>query len=83
MSSVDEKKKNVYVPTRAFLSIDQLTILAKKLFPLASYAMVILKINELVGICNINVKCHDNINCTKGTVYAPYLNNIPEKEIIE
>lgn len=37
----------------------------------------------LPGICEITAKYHDNLNNIKGTVYAPFLNNVPEPEIIE
>ena len=32
-----------------------------------------IKAKELTGIYNINVKYQENLNSTKGTVYAPYL----------
>lgn len=41
-----------------------------------------LKAKELPGICQISCKLHESLNFVKGTVYAPYLNNIPEEEII-
>lgn len=37
---------------------------------------------ELFGLCKIKCKLHENLNCTKGTIYAPYLNDIPDEEII-
>lgn len=37
---------------------------------------------ELIGLCTIQCKLHENLNCTKGTIYAPYLNDIPDDEII-
>lgn len=42
-----------------------------------------IKCKELTGICSINAKYQENLNSTKGTVFAPYLNNIPENEIVE
>lgn len=36
----------------------------------------------LPGICNIKSDYHKNLNFSKGTIYAPYLNKIPEAEII-
>ncbi|XP_065356474.1 uncharacterized protein LOC135950878 [Calliphora vicina] len=41
-----------------------------------------LQSKELVGLCTIQCKLHENLNSTKGTIYAPYLNDIPEDEII-
>lgn len=41
-----------------------------------------LESKELLGICKITCKLHENLNYIKGTVFAPCLNNIPEKEII-
>ena len=38
---------------------------------------------ELPGICKIKVRYHENLNATKGTIFAPYLNNIPEQEIVD
>lgn len=37
---------------------------------------------ELFGLCSIKCKLHQNLNFTKGTIYAPYLNNIPDEEIV-
>ena len=42
-----------------------------------------LSAKELPGICKIKCKYHENLNSSKGTVYAPYLNNVPDSEIIE
>lgn len=36
---------------------------------------------QLPGICDIKCKFHDNLNSVKGTVFAPYLNFLPEEEI--
>ncbi|CAD6999005.1 unnamed protein product [Ceratitis capitata] len=41
-----------------------------------------LALKELYGICPIKAKYHDNLNFNKGTVYAPFLNNVSEKEIV-
>lgn len=38
---------------------------------------------ELVGVCKVNCKLHEHLNFTKGTIYAPYLNKLPESEIIK
>lgn len=37
---------------------------------------------ELAGVCKINCKLHEHLNFTKGTIFAPYLIKVPEKEII-
>ncbi|XP_049302934.1 uncharacterized protein LOC125776092 [Bactrocera dorsalis] len=41
-----------------------------------------LKTKQLPGICDITCKLHESLNNIKGTVYAPFLNNIPEEEIV-
>lgn len=41
-----------------------------------------LSLKELPGICNIKAKYHENLNFSKGTVFAPFLNNVPEEEIV-
>lgn len=41
-----------------------------------------LKTKNLPGICYIECSLHDSLNFVKGTIYAPYLVNIPEDEII-
>ena len=38
---------------------------------------------ELIGLGPVKVKFHVNLNSTKGTIYAPYLINVSEKEIVE
>lgn len=38
---------------------------------------------SLIGMCEITCKFHENLNFTKGTIYAPYLSKIPDKEIEE
>ncbi|XP_044572115.1 uncharacterized protein LOC123257364 [Drosophila ananassae] len=38
---------------------------------------------ELTGICKVQCKLHQALNFVKGTVYAPYLSDIPEKEIVD
>jgi len=38
---------------------------------------------NLPGICDITCKLHEAVNLVKGTVYAPYLSDIPDEEIIE
>lgn len=37
----------------------------------------------LTGLCDVEVKYHINLNSTRGTIFAPCLNDIPEEEIIE
>lgn len=37
----------------------------------------------LPGVCNIQCAYHPNLNFSKGTIYAPYLNNVPDSEIVE
>lgn len=37
---------------------------------------------NLPGICNIKCDYHGNLNFSKGTIYAPYLNRVPEAEIV-
>lgn len=36
----------------------------------------------LLGLCKIECSLHRSLNFTKGTIYAPYLNNIPDEEIV-
>ncbi|XP_062135087.1 uncharacterized protein LOC133844836 [Drosophila sulfurigaster albostrigata] len=36
----------------------------------------------LPGICNITCKMHETLNQVKGTIYAPYLSDISNEEII-
>ena len=48
-----------------------------------SIAERFIKTKELAGVCKITAKYHENLNFTKGTHLAPYLNDIPEKEIVE
>ena len=36
---------------------------------------------NLFGICDITCKFHEHLNFTKGTIYAPFLSDIPNKEI--
>jgi len=38
---------------------------------------------ELPGICKIECQLHQSLNSVKGTIYAPYLINVPENEILE
>lgn len=37
----------------------------------------------LHGICNVDIKLHDSLNYTKGTIYAPYLSDVSDEEIVE
>ncbi|XP_036344334.1 uncharacterized protein LOC118753527 [Rhagoletis pomonella] len=41
-----------------------------------------LKTTSLPGVCQIECKLHSTLNHVKGTVYAPCLNNVDEKEIV-
>lgn len=38
---------------------------------------------ELPDICKIECQLHQSLNSVKGTIYAPYLINVPENEILE
>jgi len=38
--------------------------------------------NELHGLCSITCSLHENLNYCKGTIYAPYLKNVSNEEII-
>lgn len=42
-----------------------------------------LSAKELTGLCKIKCTLHETLNLTKGTIYAPYLNKIPEEEIVK
>uniref|UniRef100_W8B1Q6 Nucleic-acid-binding protein from transposon X-element n=1 Tax=Ceratitis capitata TaxID=7213 RepID=W8B1Q6_CERCA len=42
-----------------------------------------LSTKKLADICDINFELHKNLNSVKGTIYAPCLNYVSEKEIIE
>lgn len=42
----------------------------------------LLSAKSLPGVCDINCQYHSKLNCSKGTIYAPYLNNVPEEEIV-
>lgn len=42
-----------------------------------------LKAKTLSNVCAINCKLHETLNSVKGTIYAPCLNSVEEKEIIE
>lgn len=47
-----------------------------------SVAEKFLALKELYGICAVKAKYHENLNFNKGTVYAPFLNNVSESEIV-
>lgn len=36
---------------------------------------------NLFGICEITCKFHEHLNFTKGTIYAPFLSDVPDAEI--
>jgi len=38
---------------------------------------------EIPDLCKIAVKYHESLNYSKGTIYAPFLNNISEEEIVK
>ncbi|XP_050337801.1 myosin-G heavy chain-like [Bactrocera neohumeralis] len=42
-----------------------------------------LRAKQLVGVCPILATLHASLNQVKGTVYAPFLNNVAEEEIIQ
>lgn len=56
-----------------------LLILVKSL----KIAEIFLSRKTLSNLCPIKVSLHTNLNASKGTVYAPYLTNVPEDEIIK
>ena len=41
-----------------------------------------IRAKSLHGVCGITAKYHLNLNSSKGTVYAPCLNDVPEDEIV-
>ncbi|XP_036320862.1 uncharacterized protein LOC118735299 isoform X1 [Rhagoletis pomonella] len=47
------------------------------------YAKKFIDARLLPGLCAITANYHDNLNCVKGTVYVPFLNNVPENEIVD
>lgn len=42
----------------------------------------VISTTNLLGVCRIKCEYHSNLNFSKGTIYAPYLINVPESEII-
>lgn len=46
-------------------------------------AKTFLATKHLIGICKVNIDLHNTLNYSKGTIYAPCLNEIPESEIVE
>jgi len=42
-----------------------------------------LKVKELHGLCKIKCSLHKSLNFCKGTIFAPYLTNVTEEEIIK
>jgi len=42
-----------------------------------------LNTSELTGICKVQCKLHEALNFVKGTVYALYLCDTPDKEIVD
>ena len=47
-----------------------------------STAQKFIEAKELYGLCSIQCCYHNSLNYSKGTVYAPYLNCVPEEEIV-
>lgn len=41
-----------------------------------------LEAKELLGVCEISCELPEAMNCVRGTIYAPYLVNVPEAEIL-
>ncbi|XP_055918627.1 uncharacterized protein LOC129950729 [Eupeodes corollae] len=94
ISSIDDKKPlssvSVFVLKKAidaiskeYDSINQLRdgnilILAKN----KRIAEKFIAISNLANQCPVKVKYHDNLNSCKGIVFAPFLTNVPESEII-
>lgn len=42
-----------------------------------------INIKILSGICQIEAKYHEQLNSVKGTIFAPFLNHVPDNEIVE
>ena len=95
MSSLDDKKtlshyscfavhKSIFAISKEIENITEmrdgnlLLLLKNKLV-----AEKFISTKELFGICKVKCKYHENLNYTKGTVYAPYLNNVTDQEIVE
>ena len=89
VSSADDRKslsqyspfsvhKSIQVISKDILSISEMRDV-NLLFRLKNKVMAERFSNMLAYV----TKYHDTLNSSKGTVYAPYLNNVPESEIIE
>ncbi|XP_055916347.1 rho GTPase-activating protein gacK-like [Eupeodes corollae] len=46
-------------------------------------ANLFLSKKNLSNLCPVSISLHSHLNSSKGTVFAPCLNNLPEKEIVE
>uniref|UniRef100_A0A034V434 Nucleic-acid-binding protein from mobile element jockey n=1 Tax=Bactrocera dorsalis TaxID=27457 RepID=A0A034V434_BACDO len=42
-----------------------------------------IKAKQLENVCSISAKLHESLNYVKGTVFAPFLNNVAEEEIVK
>jgi len=60
---------------------DSLNLL--KLVKTKNVAEKFLKSKNLAGICEIECKLHESLNFVKGTIYAPFLVNVPDDEIVK
>lgn len=77
-------QKSLHVICKDIVSISELRdgsllLLVKN----ATIAKKFLDTKRLTGLCDVEVKYHINLNSTRGTIFAPCLNDIPEEEIIE
>lgn len=45
-------------------------------------AQKFLSTTQLHGVCRVTFSLHSSLNTTKGTIYAPYLNKVPDEEIV-
>lgn len=42
-----------------------------------------INVKNLPGICQIEAKYHEQLNCVKGTIFAPFLNHVSDQEIVD
>lgn len=76
-------KKSIDAISKEYESVSQLRdgsilILAKN----KTIAEKFMAISNIANICPVKVKYHDRLNSSKGIVFAPYLINVPESDII-
>ncbi|XP_037929202.1 uncharacterized protein LOC119663665 [Teleopsis dalmanni] len=76
-------QKALYVISKEIISISELRdgnllLLVKDM----ATAQKFISAKDLLTICPIKCFLHKQLNTTKGTVYAPYLNKISEEEIV-